>query len=228
MKEIVYNDLTSFRYKWLTFLIFNILFLYIFYFSYKMFNIDSYKVLLTTLALDVTSKSNVIEFTMYFYKIFIALFLSTYIFTKSFETAIENLFLRIDTKRWCYNRFISINVYIILFELITYIVIFLENKIYGATINDEFFLIIITNCLIVLTIVNLLLLFYILISNKTKFIVLLIFIVNILYFFPINTILNANLLFILILILSNIAICFLFIKVFKKRVINIYENLIKE
>ena len=78
---------------------------------------------LNVLGLDILKTSNYIEMSMYYYNILFTIFLTIYIFIKNFKYSINNLFLRMDLKKWIIYLILKILFILIIPKIISHFII---------------------------------------------------------------------------------------------------------
>ena len=99
------------------------IFLFFIFILYGYMKNSLYYSYLNVLGLDILKTSNYIEMSMYYYNILFTIFLTIYIFIKNLKYSINNLFLRMDLKKWIIYLILKILFILIIPKIISHFII---------------------------------------------------------------------------------------------------------
>lgn len=88
-------------------------------------------ILTISLGLDITKCSNYIDYSIYFFQLFFAIFNGYYLFYFSFKSYASNVFLRTNTIHFILWKIYSIIIYIFLLKILITIIVMLIINNYG-------------------------------------------------------------------------------------------------
>ncbi len=221
MKYILLNDLSFFRKKFLKKFIlycialigsFNVLKLTNGYMNFDIFY--------NTIGINYSNDLGSIEKLLCIFNILFYFYLSLELFTKELKNGVENIFLRINTKKFIINKLISISIITILINIIIYILflyLFIINKILISNILIVF----LKNIIYVLTLQFSIIIVYMFSKNNKCILFLLM-----LFIFMFNNRILINIINtkIIYLILVLIFILWFIVMYFKKNYFNLFEK----